>query len=85
MFTTVRVANGYFATYWNGRRTSYMILNGALGISGNGRGSNLYGITSPDRTNPSWIGTLQNAKKHCAKWVKTAAENGTLVYGVDEK
>lgn len=78
MFSTERVSNGYFAVYWNGRRTAYMIFNGSLGCSG--YGNNIYGIYSPNRKNPSMIGTLQNAKKHCEKWVKDAVTADTLVW-----
>lgn len=78
MFTTERVSNGWFHTFWNGRRTQYVLFNGDLGCSG--RGSNRYGISSPNRNKPALIGTLQNTKKHCEKWVKDAALKGTLIY-----
>ena len=78
MFTTERVANGWFHTFWNGKRTAYIIFNGDLGCSGSG--TNIYGITLPNRKNPSWIGSLQKAKKHCEKWVQDAAAKDSLVY-----
>jgi len=76
MFTTERISNGYFAVYWNGRRTAYSIFNGDLGNSG--RGNNIYGISLPNSNDAIWIGTLQAAKKHCKKWVTDAAKKGNL-------
>ena len=78
MFKTVRVSNGYFEVYWNERKTAYVIFNGNLGCSG--RGSNFYGISTPNRKDPVWLGTLQKAKKHCEKWVTEAAEAGSLIW-----
>lgn len=71
MFRTERISTGYFAVYWDERRTRYMIINGCSGLSGHNT-PNIYGIESPNRETMAWIGTLQLAKKTCAKWLEKA-------------
>lgn len=56
-----RVGNGVFEVYRDGGKTTWQIINGSVGLSGNGR--NMYGIVRADGTGLRWIGSLASAKK----------------------
>lgn len=61
MLTTVKVATGEFEVFWNGKKTSYRIVNGSRGLSGKDT-RNVYGICKTDAS-VKWIGPLASAKK----------------------
>ena len=57
--TFKRISNGEFESYADGSKTPYRIVNGSLGLSGNGR--NMYGIVKGDSV--KWLGPLRTCKK----------------------
>lgn len=58
--TTQRVSNGFFHVYADGVKTEWKIINGSLGLSGNG--SNMYGVYK-NADKPKWLGSLARCKK----------------------
>ena len=70
MLTTVRVANGEFEVYWNGEKTSFLIFNGSMGLSGKDT-TNVYGISNSSTGKTRIIGTLVACKKILALTLKT--------------
>jgi hypothetical protein len=50
---------GVFEVYVDGVKTDRQIINGSLGMTGNG--TNTYGITKGDAS-VKWLGSLQNCK-----------------------
>lgn len=70
MITITRESNGYFKALKDGIDTGYRIINGDLGMSGQGR--NMYGIyrTDPNVHKTHWIGSLAKTKKTLKLWLK---------------
>jgi hypothetical protein len=60
-FTSKRVANGEFETFFDGVKTPFTIHNGCIGLSG--KGNNLYGISNSETGKINWLGSLQACKK----------------------
>jgi hypothetical protein len=63
----VRVTNGQFEVFKDGNKTKYEIINGCLGMSGNG--PNVYLIYADGQVKQSGL-TLAKAKKIVAHWLK---------------
>lgn len=69
MMTTKKIGTGEFEVLWNGQPTRFSIVNGSRGLSGRDT-FNMYGIVTAGKETPKWIGTLHNAKKIVADWLK---------------
>lgn len=67
IITTERIHNGQFVVLADEVETQYRILNGSLGLSGNGR--NEYGIQNIETGKITWIGSLAKCKKTVALWL----------------
>lgn len=62
-----RVCSGLFEVYKDDIKTTYSIINGCLGSSGND--ANMYGIINGETSKTIWIGSLQKCKRTVAHWL----------------